>query len=171
MEYKCLYGSKMLKLDNCSDEDWVFLVDNSRKYVNGIATMNYPFYNRLVGSFTKGRNADGDPYKALFLYQLSKGFHDDPEYPFDFNVLEYKPILAKCLQTYINLPRLEQEAMRTANLSKKFYHLLYQYYMITEDTHFISDEARANVQKIHDLEMPSSYFYELRELINGLETG
>lgn len=171
MEYKCLYGSKLLKLDNCSDEDWVIWVDNSRKYVNGMATRNYPFYNRLVGSFTKGRNADGDPYKALFLYQMSKGFHDDPNYPFDFNVLEYKPILAKCLQTYINKPTVEQEAVKTANLSKKFYHLLYQYYMITEEVHFISAEAKAQVQKIHDLEMPSSFFHELRELINGLETG
>lgn len=168
MEYKCLYGSKMLKLDNCSDEDWVFLVDNSRKYVNGIATMNYPFYNRLVNSFTKGSNVDGDPYKALFLYQMSKGFHDDPDYPFDFNVLEYKDTLAKCLKTYVNLPRVEQSAIKTDILPKKFYHLLYQYYMITENVHFISDEAKAQVQKIHDLEMPSSYFYELRKLINSL---
>lgn len=171
MEYKCLYGSKMLKLNNYSDEDWAILVDNSRRYINGMPTMNYPFYNRLVGSFTKGRNADGDPYKALFLYQMSKGFHEDPNYPFDFNVLEYKPILAKCLQTYINLPRVEQGAKKTPKLSKKFYHLLYQYYMLTEDTHFISAEAKAQVQKIHDLETPSSYFYELRELINGLEAG
>jgi hypothetical protein len=40
--------------------------------------------------------------------------------------------------------------------------------MIKENTHQISDEAKINVQKIHDLEMPSSYFYELRELINSL---
>ena len=41
--------------------------------------------------------------------------------------------------------------------------------MIMENAHWISNEAKANVQKIHDLEMPSSYFYELRDLINNLE--
>ena len=168
MEYKCLFGSKMLKLDNCSDEDWAVLVDNSRQYINGMPTINYPFYNRLVGSFTKDSNVDGDPYKALFMYQLSKGFHEDSDYPFNFDILQYKHILAKCLQTYVNSPKVEQSAIKSDTLSKKFYHLLYQYYMITEDVHFISDETKAEVQKIHDLEMPSSYFYELRDLINNL---
>ena len=168
MEYKCLFGSKMLNLDNCSDEDWVVIVDNSKKYIDGIPTWNYPFFKRVVDGFIKGSNVNGDPFKSLFLYQISKGFHSDPKYPFTFDVLEYKPILAKCLQTYINKPTVEQNAMKSDVLSKKFYHLLYQYYMIVEDTHFISDEAKAKVQKIHDLEMPSNYFYELRDLINGL---
>jgi hypothetical protein len=53
-------------------------------------------------------------------------------------------------------------------LPKQFYQLLYQYYMIKENTHWISEEAKAEVQKIHDLEMPSSYFEELRALINSL---
>jgi hypothetical protein len=53
-------------------------------------------------------------------------------------------------------------------LPKWFYHLAYQYNMIIEDTHWISDEAKVDVQKIHDFEMPSSYFYELREKINNL---
>lgn len=166
MEYKCLYGSKMLKLENCSDEDWVIFVDTSPRG-NGVVH-SYPFYSKIVDNFKSGKNAEGDAYKALFLYQLSKGFHEDPEYPFDLDILEYKDIWAKCLKTYVNLPRVEQSAIKTATLPKKFYHLLYQYYMITENVHFISDAAKVNVQKIHDLEMPSSYFYELRELINGL---
>ena len=40
--------------------------------------------------------------------------------------------------------------------------------MITEGVHFISEAAMVDVQKIHDLEMPSSYFYTIRDLINGL---
>jgi hypothetical protein len=40
--------------------------------------------------------------------------------------------------------------------------------MITEDVHFISEAAMVDVQKIHDLEMPASYFYELKEMINSL---
>jgi hypothetical protein len=40
--------------------------------------------------------------------------------------------------------------------------------MVLENAHFISDEAKVDVQKIHDLEMPSNYFYELRDKINRL---
>jgi hypothetical protein len=40
--------------------------------------------------------------------------------------------------------------------------------MIKENTHWISEPAKELVQKIHDLEMPSSYFYELKDLINSL---
>jgi hypothetical protein len=168
MEYKCLYGSKILKLDNCADEDWITFVDNTSRRVFGGTTQSYQFYSKRVDNFIKGRNVDGDAFKALFLYQMSKGFHDDPEYPFDFNILEHKDVWAKCLKTYVNLPRVEQSAIQKGVLPKKFYHLLYQLSMLTEDVHFISAEAKAEVQKIHDLEMPSSYFYELRELINDL---
>jgi hypothetical protein len=168
VEYKCLFGSKCLGLCNCYDEDWAIITDKPIKYIDGIATLNFPFYNKIVQNFINGRNAEGDAYKALFLYQLSNGFHSDANYPFEFNILEHKENWTKCLKSYVNLPRIEQESKSKVILTKKFYHLLYQYYMITEDTHFISDEARAKVQKIHDLEMPSSFFYELRELINTL---
>ena len=168
MEYKCLFGSKCLGLCNCSDEDWAIITDKRIKYIDGVATINYPFYSKIVQNFINGRNAEGDAYKALFLYQLSKGFHSEPEYPFDFNILEYKERWKECLKSYINLPRVEDNAISGEVLSKKYYHLLYQYYMITENVHFISDEAKAQVQKIHDLEMPSTYFYELRKLINAL---
>lgn len=168
MEYKCLFGSKCLGLCNCSDEDWAIITDKSIKYIDGIVTINYPLHNRIIQNFINGRNAEGDAYKALFLYQLSKGFHSDPEYPFDFNILEYKERWKECLKSYINLPRVEDNAISGEVLSKKYYHLLYQYYMITENAHIISEEAKVNVQKIKDLDMPSSYFYELRDLINNL---
>ena len=168
MEYKCLYGSKLLKLNNCSDEDWVVFTDTPAKQIDGIQTRKCSVYNKIIENFTKDKNAEGDAFKALFLYQHSKGFHTDPNYIFDFDVLEYKSILAKCLKSYINREKLEQAVKKTAVLDKRFYHLLYQYYMITEDVHWISEEAKIQVQKIHDLEMPSSYFYELRDLINSL---
>mgnify|MGYP006988383097 CR=1 FL=1 len=68
----------------------------------------------------------------------------------------------------MNAEKTEEWAFKTNILPKQFYHILYQYYMIIENTHWISDSAKVDVQKIHDLEMPSSYFYELRDLINSL---
>jgi hypothetical protein len=103
------------------------------------------------------------------MYQISVGFHDDENYPFkEFNILEHKEVWIKWLKAYMNAEDTETWATTKDVLPKQFYHILYQYYMITENVHFISDEAKVDVQKIHDLEMPSSYFYELRDKINSL---
>lgn len=169
MEIKYLFGSKMLRLNNCRDEDWVTFTDTP----NG--TPSPPNFHRItfekfrIKTFVEGRNSPSDSGKAWVLYQLSREFQNDADYPFnDFSILEHKPVWIEHLKNYMNLDSTEQNAIKRDILPKKFYHLLYQYNMIIEDTVWISDEARVNVQKIHDLEMPSSYFYELRDLINGL---
>lgn len=116
-----------------------------------------------------GKNKADDKFRALYLYQLSAPFIEDENYPFNFfNILEHKKVWIEQLKGYINLPKVEEWGTRYETLPKQFYHLLYQYYMITEGVHFISEAAMVDVQKIHDLEMPSSYFYTLRDLINGL---
>ena len=170
-KYKYLFGSKMLKLDNPRDEDWIAFVDTSRNEPLDKDEHQHRinFEMRRIRSFIQGQNEPTDSYKALIFYQLSSGFQEDPEYIFGFfDILKYKKVWADHLKNYMSLESTEKFAHTYDNLHKKFYHILYQYYMITEDTHFISDEARAKVQKIHDLEMPNSYFYELRELINRL---
>lgn len=178
-EYKYLYGSKLLKLNNPHDEDWLIFIDLPASKIrvaqrNGkIKTKNVhslPLIKTLMQHFLKKDHVKVDPYKALYLYQLSGGFFtEDPEYIFkDFNVLDYKEVWSLWLKTYVNSEDTETLACHTSNLPKHFYQLLYQYYMIKENTHWISEEAKAEVQKIHDLEKPSSYFYELRDLINSL---
>ena len=101
---------------------------------------------------------------------MSEGFHcNESNFPIKFNILQHKDRWIACLKSYMNLERTEKLVLQEKRgLSKKFYHILYQYYMIKENTHFISEEAKNHVQKIHDLNMPSSYFYELKELINQL---
>jgi hypothetical protein len=104
-----------------------------------------------------------------FIYQISVGFHDDENYPFkDFNILEHKEVWIKWLKAYMNDKDTEEWALKNDILPKQFYHILYQYNMIKENVHFISDEAKVDVQKIHDLEMPKEYFYELRDKIDSL---
>ena len=165
---KCLLGSKMLQIANPHDEDWVTFVDVNGKDIKEIGHRSIPHTRLVLKFFTDGRNVKADCYKAVVLYQLSAGFHD-AEYPFsDFNILEHKEVWKQWLKSYINSDKNEAWAIKTDTLPKQFYHLLYQYTMIVEDTHWISDEAKVSVQKIHDLEMPSSYFYELRNMINNL---
>ena len=169
MNCKYLYGSKMLKLSNNRDDDWLVFDDVSAKVAREAGCMSIPLYRAMLEHFIRGNRIKPDYYNGCYLYQLSAGFRDDPEYLFkDFNISEYKEVWKQWLKAYANAEKTEAWAIKSDILPKQFYHLLYQYYMIVEDTHWISDNAKAVVQKIHDLEMPSSYFYELRDLINNL---
>ena len=169
MEYKFVLGSKMLRMNNPRDIDEVTFVDKPSWQVRERGKISIPFFRMIMDSFICGENEADDHYKASYIYQLSAPFIEDENYPFkDFNILEHKDVWVEQLRGYMNHPATEEMAMKGDVLPKTFYHILYQYNMIVENVHLISDEARVNVQKIHDLEMPSSYFYELRELINNL---
>lgn len=169
MEHKYVFGSKMLLINNPRDIDELVFVDKPSWMVREKGCRSIPFYKGLIDRFCRGKNMPSDAFKSLYIYQLSAPFIEDENYPFkDFNILEHKDVWVKQLKGYMNHPATEEMAMKGDILPKNFYHILYQYNMIVENAHWISDEARANVQKIHDLEMPSSYFYELRELINSL---
>ena len=169
MSYKYLFGSKLVKLDNANDTDLVTFVTEEAYQIKDNYSRSIPFFNGMIDRFIKGKNAKADPYKSLSMYQLSAKFRDDENYPFNhFNILEHKAVWIEQLKSYMNSENIEAKATKAEMLPKNFYHILYQYFMIKENTHFITDEAKINVQKIHDLEMPSSYFYELRDSINSL---
>ena len=169
MEYKCLFGSKMLKLNNNRDEDWYIFVDKRGRDIKEKGYASISAYTKMINDFILGKGIGRESFKVFFLYQLSSPFINEENYPFNFfNILKYKSVWTEYLKAFINLEKAENLSQKADVLPKQFYHILYQYYMITENVHFISDEAKAQVQRIHDYEMPSSYFYELRDLINSL---
>lgn len=169
MNTKYLFGSKMLKMSNPRDEDLLTFVNSRGSEITEQGHRSISLYKNVIAHFIKGTNIKSDPFTALYLYQQSAPFHDNADYPFnDFNIMEHKEVWIKYLKAYMNDEAVEQKAIAKEILPKTFYHILYQYNMILEDTVWISDEARVNVQKIHDREMPSSYFYVLRDLINSL---
>ena len=170
---KYLFGSQLLKLNYPRDGDWLSFTDAKPKDLTdtqrkqGFRSM--PFNRIVINHFIEGKTSPDDEYKSVHLFELSNGFHNEDDYPFkDFNILEHKEVWIKQLKGYMNLPETEERALKDEMLYKTFYHILYQYNMILENTHFISEEAKVDVQKIHDYEMPSSYFYELRDMINRL---
>ena len=168
-EHKYVLGSKMLQINNPRDIDEITFVDKPSWQVRENGKRSIPFVKMIIDGFTKGKNKPNDFFKAMYIYQQSAPFFEDYNYPFkDFNIFDYKEVWIEQLKGYMNYPATEETAIKGDILPKNFYHILYQYHMIQENVHHISDEARINVQKIHDLEMPSSYFYELRELINKL---
>lgn len=145
----------MLKLKNCKDIDYI---PNSK----------IPSITAILNEYTQGNNHPLDAYKTLYLYQLSNGFHNEESYDFkDFNIFNYKTIWIQQLQNHFAILNLQQIAQLQV-LPKFFYHYLYQYYMIIENTHYISNGAKEPVQKIHDLQMPGEYVYELSNLIYSL---
>lgn len=169
IQYKYLLGSQMLGLANCHDEDWVTFIDDTTAAARAEHCQSIPFYKVLIRHFKTNDKIKPDYYQALFMYQLSEGFHNSEEYIFkDFNILEHVETWKLWLKAYVNSKAIEEQVKKDSRIIKWCYHLLYQYYMIKENTHWISEEAKAEVQKIHDLEVPSSYFYELQDLINSL---
>lgn len=170
MELKFLFGSKMLQLNNCRDEDWqTFIAEHPKGQERQKGVRSIKFFNMFINHFIEGKNLPDNFYKSCFLYQVSSGFHEEENYPFkEFNILEHKKVWIEQLKGYMNLPETEEKAFSKNTLAKTFYHILYQYHMILENAHFISDEAKVDVQRIHDLEMPSNYFYDLRDKINSL---
>lgn len=170
MELKYVLGSQMLLMNNPRDVDEITFVDEPSWKVRENHKRSIPFVKKIIDSFTEGKNKPNDFFKTMYIYQQSASFFEDENYPFnDFNILEHKEVWIEQLKGYMNHTSTEENAIKENILPKNFYHILYQYNMIVENAHWISDEARVNVQKIHDLEMPSSYFYELKELINNLE--
>lgn len=168
-----LFGSQLLRLNYPRDGDWLSFADVKTKDMTDLqrkqGVRSIPFNRTIIDHFIQGKTQPNDEYKAVHLFQLSNGFREDENYPFsDFNILEHKSLWIDQLKGYMNLPETEERALKGDILPKTFYHILYQYHMIVENVHYISDEAKADVQKIHDLEMPSSYFYELREKILNL---
>lgn len=167
-----LLGSKMLQLNNARDEDWLEFVDKKQSEITEICKQrSIPAFRNMLERFMCGKYSTyrATPHIIRTLYQLSRGFHGEDYLFSEFDIFEHSQEWIACLKRYMNDTEIEQFAIKGEILPKDFYHLLYQYNMIVEGEHWISDAAKVNVQKIHDLEMPSSYFYELRNLINNVE--
>lgn len=168
-----LFGSKLLKLNNCHDEDWLTFVDEpGHVALSTPGARSTPFYKRALERFIQEKgNWRASSLSVLWQYQLSSGFFEnETEYPFnDFNILNYKRQWINMLQTWMNSDITENKIKDILVLPKEFYHILYQYYMIVENTHWITEVSKEEVQKIHDLQVPATYFYELRDLINSLK--
>lgn len=167
MRTKIIIGSACLKLEKQRDLDFLTIDTSIQKPILG-KVLTKKQVDWCIKSYLNNSTTGFNPFSVCVLYMLSNGFHEETNYPFKyFNILAHSEIQRLQLQQYMNsydTERLKQQAI----LPKQFYHILYQYYMIIENTHWISEEAKAQVQKIHDYEVPAEYFYELRDLINSL---
>lgn len=168
-KFVCLFGSQLLKLDNCRDEDWCEYADVAQTAeVSSNSPRSIQATKDFLENFKRGAVPAGDNYSTLMVYQFSDYWHKE-EYPFaGFNIFEHQKEWIRHLKGFMNDENIERNALKKEKLQKEFYHIVYQYYMIKEQQFDISKEGRLLVQKIHDLEMPSLFFYELKKQINQL---
>ena len=160
MKYSCLVGSKLLDLNNPSDTDILVIADRG-------LNSTFRTYNGRLLNFAHHPRYSQDLFVGQYIYQYSQGFHPDEEYPFKwFNIFDHKERWLASLKNSLDKQMLSLNLDEA--LPKHFYHYLYQYYMIVENTHRISAEALAEVQKIHDLQVKGDYVYHLKELIDSL---
>ena len=104
MNNKFLFGSKMLRLNNCRDEDWIiFSNDMVEQYDHKSPChhINIQHEKKIIDNFKTNNIISNSVYQALFLYQMSEGFHcNESNFPIKFNILQHKaPVLLKSVQS------------------------------------------------------------------------
>ena len=168
-----LFGSRLLKLDNCRDYDYVHFDTDEVVRIEGEHHINHNSYH-VESVF---RNIRDSKTKLLsnnfiiinYFYQFSKCFHPEPDYPLQCDIRNIKEGWITLLKRHINDSEAEKRYTENTDiLRKNFYHIAYQYFMIVDNAIYLEGEHKQIVQKIHDKEMPVAYFQELKQLINAL---
>jgi hypothetical protein len=168
-----LVGSKLLRLDNCGDTDYVY-------FDKGLDFSPAPNYHYIQYS---AKELDfilklfkSRPNNCLdfisYLFQFSSCFHPESDYPVTWNVFEDKKAWVKALNVLMT-DKGSYEKFIDADagvLKKEFYNVAYQYYMIIESSPWLSKHNLDIVQKIHDRKMDINYFNFLKKKIAELLT-
>lgn len=168
-----LVGSRLLRMDNCGDTDYCYF--SKIRLPKEYKVHKIPMVAKLMQNFPKYlkyRNAKGSTSTmsvSNYYYQYSKCFHPEEDWPITWDIRDYKEDWIKMLKNHINSEEaITQYIKGKTFIDKKFYNIAYQYFMIRDNTVYLEGESKQIVQKIHDRQMPISYFYEMRELINAL---
>lgn len=168
-------GSSLLNLKNCHDVDRIYFADSP---VPTLPTQTGDYFCKNL-DFIKLILAKSDhPEKFAkdfnrpvcgHFFQYSRGFHPEPEYPIEWDIMEHKQGWKQILKNHITHEEAEEYYILENGICRKtLYNIAYQYYMLLDDTIWVTGEHLDIVQKIHDRQMPAEYFYELREQILAL---
>lgn len=153
-------GSTILKLENVGDIDVVSFTDSTYEPIDVIKGKSN--YHVLHVSCAQRKHAYKYLYKkskfmseqmALYLYQYSNELHPESNVRL-FSLLECKEQWKEALFCFVKtLPELTE-----STIPKKYYNIVYQYYIIQNNSFNLREEQMENVQKIHDSEMPTSFW-------------
>ena len=172
-----LVGSKLLKINNNRDVDYLNLVKSATteelklRKENGaeIHTRTEEMERRTLNfelPFT---------YQAIHwyivTYQLDKSIIGQ-DFPIKHSVLEKRDKYIEMLNWIVDNQALnfkKNEWLNRGNCSKIIYHIEYIVFILENNSTVLTDEQKVIVQKIHDTQMPQDYLDELAERIRNLK--
>lgn len=167
---KYLVGSKLLGLTNNKDEDYLCLTDEDKtrkEFING-KEIKYTPIKLLIERLN---NIDVHNMFTLWNYQLDEDIIGQ-DFPIKYHYLEHKDQYMKLIDYIIKNKEFNFNKDITADnrcCTKIIYHIAYNIFILKNNSPIITEEQKAIIQKIHDLEMPIDYLDELEKTFKSIK--
>jgi hypothetical protein len=166
-----LIGSKLIGLSN-RDNDYIVVdteFEHKRAVENGedILYQNIEVTNKILNF-----DEENPKYRRLWLYnyQYDKDIIGQ-NFPIEYHLLEHKDKLISLLKRTVEKKLYNFNKRVTVNKSyctQIIYHIAYNTFIIQNNSPIITNEQKAIIQKIHDIQMPIEYLDELAQIIKSL---
>ncbi len=173
-----LIGSQLLGLSNNKDVDYIVInnnIDNSYgvfcEHKDGADYFNYTektlndIYNFKM-DYKKGFNI----YLFVVFYQLDADIIGQ-DFPLEYHILNNRDKWKELLMYIVFAEKMNfTKKARFTNgcISKLIYHIAYLTYILKNNSTTLTAEQKANIQKIHDKQMPLEFLDELKADIMSL---
>lgn len=175
-----IVGSTLLQLNNRKDIDCICIVDelkqSYRKNIDGYDCDIHSIetLKNSIAFDIDYKNVSSDIHKKCF--QLIVSYQCDyriikQDFPFHYDILENKEKVIEFLRYVVKNKWLNFNKNVRQNrfyCSKIIYHFAYTLFIMLNNDVNLTEEQRAIIQKIHDIQMPIEYLDELKKLLDEL---
>jgi len=173
-------GSKLLNLDNTRDNDFVILVDGDRdtnyrsKEDGDCFCMSKAYLDKFINF------EEEFDYKTIAIYIVLYQYDKDiigQNFPIEYHILDRKNDFIRLLKFIREnkLLNLDTEIKISTKENRKFYicskiqyHIVYNLFIIKNNSVNLTAEQKAIIQKIHDRQMPAEYINTIIQEIDAL---
>ena len=178
-----LLGSKILKLDNSRDHDYIVVSEGEEYrrewlengedilYIGEITLKNkleFKDIDSLISNNTPSNRQLLN--RMLYNYQYDKDIMPE-EFCITYTLLDYREELTKLLK-HIKEKKLfnfnKRIKINNQFCSKIVYHIAYNIFILQNNSPILTQEQKEIIQKIHDFKMPVEYVDVLNEMIDNL---
>lgn len=173
---KFLIGSKLLDLINNKDEDYICLTDEEKfrkEFIDNKEILYMP--QNMLLSRLNFQLDDNYGHLRYYLYITSYQYDQNiigQDFPIKYHYLEHKDQYMKLIDHIIKNKEFNFNKDITADnrcCTKIIYHIAYNIFILKNNSPIITEEQKAIIQKIHDLEMPIDYLDELEKTFKSIK--
>lgn len=169
---KYIIGSTLLGLSNNRDNDYLYLVDSEEEYNTVRFENGEDKHIRTTAEIIKCMNFETDVniWRKLINYQLDKEIIGQ-NFPIEYHILNHKEEAKNLLKSIVKNKDMNFNKNITSGnncCTKDIYHIAYNLFILQNNSPIITDDQKAIIQQIHDIQMPISYLDELATAINLL---